>query len=154
MSNLFSIRDREYLRACFALGASNAGVGPVALAKRMGVTKVCAYQKMRRLEALGLGEYIGRAGLKLNAAGVSAVKSDIRRHHMLEEFLIDTLKMDHEEACAESSKMNDHMSMRVIEGINKRLKSPACKCDDCAEHADDLKSLEGCHWLRGKDTIA
>jgi len=153
MPDLSSARDKEYLRACFALGGSTKSVGPVAMAKRMGVSKVCAYQKMRRLEALGLGVYTGRAGLRLNGIGVSAVKRDILRHHLLEEFLIDTLKMDHNVACNESSRMNDHLSQRLMEGINQRPRS-SCKCDGCVENADDIKCLEGCHWLKRKDTDA
>ena len=80
-------RDRQYLRAIFRLRGSTRYVGPQELATDMGVTKVCAFQKMRRLEALGLGEYTIRKGLMLNREGAEMVEEEIRKHHLLEKFL-------------------------------------------------------------------
>jgi Mn-dependent DtxR family transcriptional regulator len=41
---------------------------------------------MRRLETLGLGEYIFKEGLKLNNEAILIVENDIKKHHILERF--------------------------------------------------------------------
>ena len=84
---LLTNRDREYLRVLYMLKGSSTPVGPVKLSKKIGVTKVCAFQKMRRLEALGYGEYIVRQGLKLNNKAKKVVEQDVKRHHIIEAFL-------------------------------------------------------------------
>ena len=51
--NSLTNRDREYLRIMYFLNGESEYIGPVKLADAMGISKVCAFQKMHRLSALG-----------------------------------------------------------------------------------------------------
>ena len=104
--NELTNRDREYLRVLYVLNGFTDPVGPVLLSKKIGVTKVCAFQKMHRLEALGYGKYFLREGLKLNKKACRLVKQDIKRHHVIEAFLQKKLGLTHHQACIEAEKLD------------------------------------------------
>ncbi len=142
-------RDKQYLRALFLLQGSTQPVGPKKLAVKMGVSKVCAFQKMRRLEAMGYGEYFLREGLKLNERGILIIEQDIKKHHILEKFLEDTLKMTSQEACDQSNRIGPFISDKLIENIaNKIGANTNCNCGNCLETPKNYSELEHCHWLK------
>jgi Mn-dependent DtxR family transcriptional regulator len=142
-------RDKQYLRAVFLLQGSTRPVGPMELAVKMGVSKVCAFQKMRRLEALGYGEYHLRKGLKLNDLGVLIIEQDIKNHHILEKFLEDTLKMTSREACDQSSHIGPFISEKLINNIANKIGTKSnCNCGNCLETPKNYSELEQCHWLK------
>jgi DtxR family Mn-dependent transcriptional regulator len=142
-------RDRQYLRAVFKLKGSQKFVGPQELANAMSVTKVCAFQKMRRLEVLGLGEYAVRKGLKLNEEGVTLVEEEIRRHHVLERFLSRTLNMTSQEACDHSSHMGPFICEEVLRSISENLDQDIdCECGHCLHDCNGHRGAEDCHWLK------
>jgi Mn-dependent DtxR family transcriptional regulator len=141
-------RDKQYLRAVFLLQGSTHPVGPQELAVKMGVSKVCAFQKMRRLEALGYGEYLHRKGLLLNKLGILIIEQDIKKHHILEKFLEDTLKMTFQEACDHSSNIGPFINDRLISDIADKIgKEMNCNCGNCIETTKNSDNLENCHWL-------
>jgi len=141
-------RDKQYLRAVFLLQGSTRPVGPNELALKMGVSKVCAFQKMRRLEAIGVGEYFRRKGLKLNALGVLVIEQDIKKHHILEKFLKESLKMTFQEACEYSNHIGPFISEELIKNIADKLgKKMNCNCGYCLDNPENSAELENCHWL-------
>ncbi len=142
-------RDREYLRAVFLLDGGNKPVGPSQLGNLVNVSKVAALEKMRRLEAMGFGEYVPRKGLLLNKDGVSVVQHDIKRHHVVEKFLEDNLGMDSTEACRESSAMDPYVSESFLKNAVSALGEKAsCDCGCCIEEYYDPEVLYGCHWFK------
>jgi len=141
-------RDKQYLRAVFLLQGSTQPVGPQELADKIGVSKVCAFQKMRRLEALGYGEYQHREGLLLNQLAIQIIEQDIKKHHILEKFLEDTLKMTSQEACDHSNQLGPFICDRLINNIaNKIGTNMNCNCGNCIETTKNSAELEHCHWL-------
>lgn len=141
-------RDKEYLRVLFLLRGSVNPVGPVELSKKIGVSKVCAFQKMRRLEVLGYGKYILRKGLQLNNRAISVVEQDIKRHHIIEEFLQSKLGLSHEMACIEAEELDKSMSKHLFNKIKKNstLSSSCCTYDPVKKPtANDLKK---CPWMK------
>jgi len=142
-------RDKQYLRAVFLLQGSTRPVGPMELALKMGVSKVCAFQKMRRLEAMGYGEYFLRKGLKLNSLGVLIIERDIKNHHILEKFLEDTLKITSREACDQSNHIGPFISEKLINNIADKIGAKTnCNCGNCLETPKNYSELEHCHWLK------
>jgi len=142
-------RDKQYLRAVFLLQGSTHPVGPKSLAVKMGVSKVCAFQKMRRLETMGYGEYHLRKGLKLNDLGVLLIKEDIKNHHILEKFFQNTLKMTSREACDQSNHIGPFVSEKLINNIVNIIgEKTNCACGHCLETPKNYSELEHCHWLR------
>jgi len=145
---MLTVRDREYLRAIFILYGSQKPVGPVLLADKMGVSKECAFQEMRRLDVLGYGEYVLRKGLKLNKLAISIVENDFKKHHFFEKFLQETLGMTHEEACHESSCIDPFVSEYLMQSIYNKtgtLRNGSCGCRmKTPLNPNDLKD---CHWI-------
>lgn len=142
-------RDKQYLRAVFLLQGSTREVGPKELAGKIGVTKVCAFQKMRRLEAMGYGKYLIRKGLKLNETGISIVKQDIKKHHVLERFLKDTFKMTTQEACDHSNHIGPFICNKLMDNIENKIESVMdCHCGHCLGTPKNPAELEHCHWLK------
>jgi DtxR family Mn-dependent transcriptional regulator len=141
-------RDKQYLRAVFTLKGATEPVGPNELATKLGVSKVCAFQKMRRLEAMGYGEYYPRKGLQLNETGISMVEQEVKRHHVIERFLENTLKITSQEACDHSSNIGPFINERLIDNIANNMEAVIdCRCGHCLDTSPNGTELKHCHWL-------
>jgi len=141
-------RDKQYLRAVYLLQGAIRPVGPKVLASKMGVSKECAFQKMRRLEALGYGEYTIRKGFKMNEKGIFVIEQDIKKHHILEKFLENTLKMTTKEACDHSNHIGPFICDTLINDIAEKIGNDmSCSCGYCLDTFNKSTKLEHCHWL-------
>jgi len=149
-------RDREYLRALFFLGAHEEPVGPSKLSELMGISRAGALQKNRRIEKLGYGKYIENKGILLNEKAVESIKKDISKHHAIETFFKKSLGMDAKEACEESSKIENHVSSRLLQKIYDELEDELdCECGKCIDpNVDsDPDDLYDCHWYKKRFSI-
>jgi len=141
-------RDKEYIRVIFMLKGSISPIGPVKLSKKMGVTKVCAFQKMHRLEALGYGEYHIRQGLKLNKKGIKIVEQDMKRHHIIEAFLQNKVGLTHSQACIEAEGLDKTMSQTLFNKIkDENLQSSSC-CKYNPSDSPTASDLKLCPWMQ------
>jgi Mn-dependent DtxR family transcriptional regulator len=131
------------------LQGSTNPIGPVKLSKKIGVTKVCAFQKMHRLEALGYGKYILRKGLQLNKKATDIVEQDMKRHHVLESFLQKKFGLTHDQACLEAEKLDQSMSKHLFDKINDTYIKPTSSC--CSYnpmHKPKVSDLKTCPWIQ------
>ena len=142
-------RDKEYLRVIFALNGAYEPVGPVKLAKNMGVSKECAYQKMQRLTHLGYGNYLLRQGFTLNKKAIQLIQEDIKRHHILEQFLQETLHLSHHQACKEATNMDAIASSTLYHHLMKHitLYPSSCCGYNPSEHLTP-QILKRCPWFQ------
>jgi len=146
---LLTNRDREYLRVIYMLQGSTIPIGPAKLSKKIGVTKVCAFQKMHRLEALGYGEYILRKGLQINKKAKDIVEQDMKRHHILEAFLQKKLGLTHDQACLEAEKLAQSMSKNLFDKIDDaHVKSTSSCCSYNPTHKPKASDLKTCPWIQ------
>ncbi|GEM_PF-791094 len=144
-------RDREHLRALFLLRAQEEPVGPSELSKIMDISRAGALKKMKKVEELGYGEYIPKKGIRLNREATQTIKDDIERHHALEIFLKRSLGLSDEEACKESSSLEEHVSERLIEKICDEFEEElSCDCGYCIDPDldPDVDELYRCHWVK------
>jgi Mn-dependent DtxR family transcriptional regulator len=145
---MLTSRDKQYLKAIFLLKGFTQPVGPQELAEKMEVSKVCAFQKMRRLESMGYGEYTIRRGLKLNQTGVGIIENDIKNHHILEKFLEDTLKITFQEACDHSSHIAPFICDTLMNNIAHKMAAKInCSCGYCIDTKKNTTELKNCHYL-------
>lgn len=146
---LLTTRDREYLRIIYLLNGADQPIGPVKLSKKLGVSKVCAFQKMHRLQALGYGTYILRKGLKLNKKAINIVEKDVKRHHIIEAFLQKKLGLTHQQACIEAEQLDHSMSQRLFNKINtKETSSTQSCCRYNPKHKLKYADLKNCPWIQ------
>jgi len=149
-------RDREYLRALFYLGAHGEPVGPARLSELMGISRAGALQKNRRIEELGYGEYIENKGILLNEKGVESIKRDISKHHAIETFFKKSLGMDPQEACEESSNIENVVSPRLMRKIREKFEDELeCECGSCIDPNEEFnpEDLYQCHWYKKRFSI-
>lgn len=145
----FTRRDKEYLRVLFLLKAHEDPVGPAEVAEKLNVSRVAAMKKLRRLESLGVGRYISKKGLLINDRGVDIVQRDTRKHHLLENFLENTLEMNSEEACRESAALDSSVSTELIEKMKLKYgKNLDCECGCQVEAYYEPEKLYNCHWYQ------
>ncbi len=144
-------RDGQYLKAVYVLGGHEEAVGPAMLARKMDVSRVGALKKMRRLTSMGYGEYLDYQGFILNEAGVQAIQTEMRRHHVIEKFLQISLEMKSEAACDESSRVGQYVSKEAVESMSQKLGDElTCECGCCIEPPYDPEDLMQCHWVRSQ----
>ncbi len=149
MAAALTQRDLDYLRAIYVIGGTNQPVSPTNLGKRLSISKVTAYQKMRRLECLGMGAYQRGMGLLLGDVGIARVEEIIQRHHVIELLLTKSLGISCSEACKESTRIQFNLSEDFIQLAFKKMGEPDnCECGCKITPPYSESDLTGCSWCQ------
>src|SRR5215210_1715778 len=101
-----------------------AGGGLVAMgavASSMSVTPGTATSMVKALAESGLVEYEPRGGVRLSAKGEKLALHVLRRHRLVELFLVEVLKMDWSEVDHEAEELEHAISDKVIGKIDELL---------------------------------
>jgi DtxR family Mn-dependent transcriptional regulator len=118
-------RSREdYLKALYAL---DTGAGPVpegALAKRLEVSPPSVTNMLARLGDEGLVASTRREGARLTAPGRRRALDTVRRHRLLETFLVRTLGLDWADAHEDAEVLEHAVSDRVLEALAAHMGHP------------------------------
>jgi len=117
--------QEDYLKAIFRLGRGSDRVSTAALASALGVRKPSVTAMMKRLSAEGLVDYSSRQGVTLTEAGRLATMRVVRRHRLLELFLVEGLGLDWSEVHAEAEVLEHHLSERLVTAIDRWLGHPS-----------------------------
>lgn len=117
----------NYLKALLTLcDESPAGeAGLVRLAAVLGVTKGTATSMVKRLAEGKLVKAERYGGITLTAKGRRAATDVLRRHRLLETFLVRTLKLDWSAVHAEAERLEHAVSPAVIDAIDALLGHPS-----------------------------
>src|SRR6266852_3313450 len=94
--------QREYLGEIYRLGRNPEGVTTSALAERLEVSPSAVARMLRRLDQDGLLTHLPYQGVKLSAAGEREALRSIRRHRLLEVFLVKVMGFSWDEVHDES----------------------------------------------------
>lgn len=117
---------QNYLKAIYQLG--DGGVRAVALgelARELGVTPGTVTVMIQRMdEGGGLVDYRKREGVVLTGEGRLEALRVLRRHRVVETFLVDMIGLGWEEVHDEAERLEHAMSDRVIERIAELLGHP------------------------------
>ena len=84
----------DYAKAIYAIAQDRKG--PVLngeVAQRLGVTPATATSMLKRLDGLGLVDYIPYKGVSLTPAGEKVALEVIRHHRLIEAYLAEALGM-------------------------------------------------------------
>ncbi len=116
----------DYLKRIY-LEQQHAPQGLVAmgrLASGMGVVPGTATAMVKSLAESGLVEYEPRGGVRLSKGGERLALSVVRRHRLVELFLVRTLDMDWSEVHDEAEHLEHAISDKVLANIDKALGYP------------------------------
>lgn len=116
---------QDYLKALHALGGDGHAVAPSRLAERLAVSPPSVTNMLDRLAEDGLVSHRTRAGARLTAKGRREALQILRRHRVLETFLVRILKLDWSEVHEDAEVLEHHISDRVLEAIDRLVGRPS-----------------------------
>ena len=108
------------------------------VAKVLGVTPGTATSMAKSLERDGWIKYFPRVGVSLTRKGRKLAMSMLRRHRLLETFLVETLGLDWSEIHAEAEELEHAISEKVLEKLDDFLGRPRFD-----PHGDPIPSRGG-----------
>jgi DtxR family Mn-dependent transcriptional regulator len=118
----------DYLKAIFRLQEAGTGarrrVHTSDLANELAVSKPSVSAMVKRLAAEDLVDYSPRRGTRLTEKGLVATMRVLRRHRLLETFLVEVLHLDWSEVHAEAEILEHHLSERMVNAIDRVLGHP------------------------------
>jgi DtxR family Mn-dependent transcriptional regulator len=142
----------NYLKAIYqgqALLAADArlvSMGQVASA--LNVTPGTATTMVKALAESGLAEYEPYSGVRLTAAGEKLAVLVLRRHRLVELFLVQVLGMSWDEVHDDAEQLEHVVSDRLIERIDRMLGHPTHD-----PHGDPIPTAEGTITPRHHDNL-
>lgn len=120
-----SPHERETLSAIASLLEGNAPVRPGQLVKELKVSPATITARLKRLDELGLAEHIPYAGVTLTEQGARIAVTVVRRHRIVERFLVDVLAYEWEEAQDLARRFEHALPREVVQRIYEHLGRPA-----------------------------
>ena len=138
---MHSVAVEDYLKHLFLTEQELEDGGLVAmgrLASAVGVTPGTATSMVKALADSGLVEYKPRDGTRLTPSGQKLALHVLRRHRIVETFLVRVLGLDWSEVHEEADALEHAISDRVLERIDKLLNHP--KTDP---HGDPIPTAAG-----------
>ena len=95
------------------------------VAERLGVTPATATAMLKRLDRLGLVEYLPYQGVTLTAAGERVALEVIRHHRLIEAYLSEALGMPGDRVHEEAEVLEHYISEDLERLIAAKLGEPS-----------------------------
>lgn len=115
----------NYLKAILHLQGEGRGSTTVGeISRELEVTPGTVTIMMRHLKERGLVAYEPRRGLSLKPRGVTEAMKVVRRHRLIETFLVEVMGLDWSEVHEEAEILEHVISDRLLDRINEMLGEP------------------------------
>lgn len=132
--------NEDYLKAIYSfseeLGRSEASTGDIAEA--LGISHPAVSKMLKQLEKQSLVQHTPYHGVRLTGSGRLAALKTIRRHRLLELYLVKALGYSIESVHAEAEQLEHHISdkfeQRIYDVLNKPKYCP---------HGSPIPSIKG-----------
>lgn len=115
---------QDYLKALHDLGGE-APVTVTALARRRGVSAPSVTNMLARLADERLVRLHRRGAARLSAEGEREALRMVRRHRILETFLVNVLGLDWADVHEDAEVLEHHVSERVLDAIDRLCGHPS-----------------------------
>jgi DtxR family transcriptional regulator, Mn-dependent transcriptional regulator len=117
---------QDYLKTIYLLQSrSGRPVSTSDLAEQLDVRAASVSGMLQRLEGEGLLQHTRYHGARLTAKGRRVAVAVVRRHRLVETFLVEELGMGWEEVHAEAEALEHAISDRLLDLMAKKLGDPA-----------------------------
>ena len=130
----------DYIKHIYLVSEKRAS-GDVAMgqvAEALGVVPGTATTMVKALSDAGLVEYAPRVGVQLTEPGRKLALHVLRRHRLIEQFLVEVLGFDWSEVHEEAEQMEHVVSDILLERIDRYLGHPT---ED--PHGDPIPTADG-----------
>jgi DtxR family Mn-dependent transcriptional regulator len=115
----------NYLKAILVRSADEDGVVATgALAEALGLTPGTITTMVKSMASRGLLEHQPREGVRLTPEGRALALAVVRKHRLVETFLVEVLRMDWKEVHEEAEALEHAISDRVLLRIDALLGHP------------------------------
>jgi DtxR family transcriptional regulator, Mn-dependent transcriptional regulator len=130
----------DYMKAVYSLSEYSGGapVTTTALAEHLQVGASSVSGMLRRLDQLGLVEHVPYRGVRLTPTGRARALGVVRRHRLLELFLVRTLDVPWDEVHEEADALEHAISPRLEARIATLLGDP-----EHDPHGDPIPTEDG-----------
>ena len=130
---------QDYLKAIWTIGeVSGSTVTVGALATRMEVAPSTASEAVRRLEVNGLITHAPYGDIKLSPTGETLALAMVRRHRLLETFLVLQLGYSWDEVQREADRLEHAVSDKFLARLDALLGHPTTD-----PHGDPIPTADG-----------
>ncbi|WP_458789154.1 metal-dependent transcriptional regulator [Adonisia turfae] len=140
MAAMTSSTVEDYVKGIYMLqqDSPTGEATVVRLAALLGVTKGSVTAMVRKLREAGLAKAERYGGITLTPKGRRLALDMIRRHRLIEVFLVDTLGFDWSEVHEEAERLEHALSAKVIDRLDAFLNHPQID-----PHGDPIPDARG-----------
>ncbi len=134
-----SLTVENYVKAIYQIcgnGGQPAATGQIA--SSLSVSPGTVTSMLKTLSESNLATYTPYEGVRLTPAGNALALRVVRRHRLIELFLVETLRMSWDEVHEEAEHMEHAVSDRLIDRIDAFLNHP-----DADPHGDPIPRADG-----------
>jgi DtxR family Mn-dependent transcriptional regulator len=144
-----SLTVENYLKAILqiAISSGTTQVATGRLATALEVAPGTVTSMLKTLAEAGLVDYTPYEGAKLTESGRTLALRMLRRHRLIELFLVRTLNLTWDQVHAEAENMEHAVSDFLIDHIDDFLGHP-----ECDPHGDPIPAADG--QMRGETSNA
>jgi DtxR family transcriptional regulator, Mn-dependent transcriptional regulator len=128
----------DYLKAVWMLQQAESPVATSRIAERLGLTPAAVTAMIKRLAEQGLLRHEPYYGVRLTGAGELAALRIIRRHRVLELFLVEVLGYAWDRVHEEAERLEHAASDELIERLARLLGEP-----ERDPHGNAIPTAEG-----------
>ncbi len=116
----------DYLKSILRLDeTADREVTVGGIAEDLGVTPGTVSSMMRHLSEAGLVDYVPRRSVTLRKKGRTEALRVVRRHRLVETFLVTVMKLDWSEVHEEAEVLEHVISDRLLERMDEMLGHPS-----------------------------
>jgi DtxR family Mn-dependent transcriptional regulator len=129
---------RDYLAEIYRLGQGGVWVSTTALAERLNVSGPATVRMVRRLYQNGLVDHLPYRGVRLTPAGSKVALLNIRRHRLVERFLVEVLRFGWHEVHDEADELQKGITQPIEDRMDEIMGYPTS-----CPHGDPIPSRDG-----------
>ncbi|MBO9625021.1 MAG: metal-dependent transcriptional regulator [Microbacterium sp.] len=129
----------DYLKTVYAHTEwQDAPITPSVLAAKLGIAPSSVTEMVKKLAAAGLVSHVPYGAVRLTDAGTERALAVIRRHRLIETWLVQEFDYGWDEVHDEAEVLEHTISDRLLEGIDARLGRPRFD-----PHGDAIPDADG-----------
>lgn len=128
----------DYLKAVYRLSSEQRAASTTEIAQRLALSPASVSAMIKRLSEQGLVEHVPYRGVRLTDDGRRAALRIVRRHRLVETYLVEFLGYDWDKVHAEAEHLEHAMSDELVERMAAALGHPACD-----PHGDPIPAADG-----------
>ncbi len=115
---------REYLAEIYRLQEGSPTVSTTSLAERLGVSAPAVPRMLKRLKSAGYVKHVPYQGVELTERGRVEALKEIRRHRILEVFLVNIMGFSWDETHEHAEEMGQGLNDAIVQRMAEMTQFP------------------------------